>query len=191
MKVKLQNPSGIAIAIDRLQDWLQTELFAIWGRDPEAEPAGEEFIFYPLVYRNQDPERGGFIAELYKGDGEYEEVYFDDRKAGRAWFGLGPKLEVEGLIHRADVHLVVFANLPKLYPTIEHRADVEVRAAFTKIFEAPILGFSLVSTEIWLQNVLREYPGSRRDDRLIAADMGAGHAFRLNLKLEANINELC
>lgn len=190
MKVKIQNPKGIAIAIDRLQDWLQTELFATWNRDPDNEGA-EEFIFYPLVYRNQDPARGGYIAELYTGGGQYKEVFFDDSKAGLAWFGLGSKIEVEGNIHRADVHLVIFANLKKLYPTIEHRADNEIRADFAKIFEAPILGFTLVSTEIWLQNVLREYPGARRENRLIAADMGDGHAFRLNLKLEINPSELC
>lgn len=191
MTIRLTNPTGINKAIDLLQVWLQGQLFALWGIDPLAEPAGNEYRFYPKVYRNVDPGGKGFIAELYTGENNYEEVFWNDQLKGLTWFGQGPRVETVGQIQTVDIHLVTFANLKTLYPAITHRADEEIRQAFQRIFEAPIYGFSLVSTEIWLQNVLREYPGSRRDDRLIAADMGDVHAFRLNLKLECNPAELC
>jgi hypothetical protein len=191
MIVSLDNPRGLDARIKQLQSWLQAILFPLWGLDPEDAEDLARFIFYPRVFRNQDASRGGYIAELYTGDGQYQEVFYNDALYGQSFFGLGSRLETEGLEQSVDLHLVTFANVKKLYPDLSHRADNEIRSDFQKVFEAPIFGFSLVSTEIWLANVLREYPGSRREDRLIAADMGEVHAFRLNLKLVFNPAQLC
>jgi hypothetical protein len=190
MIVSKTNPQGIDYFIDRLQKWIQPILYEAWGLDPVDPDDLASYKFFPRVNRNPDPERG-FIAELYLGNGEYKEVYYDDTLAGLSWFGLGPRIQA-GVEHVADVHLVTFANLKKLYPGISHRADEEIRSHFQGIFEAPnVLGFSLVSTEIWLANVLKEYPGSRRDQRLDAADMGEAHAFRLNLRLSFDPSQAC
>lgn len=183
MIISINTPRGIDNAIQKLQGYLQSSLFAIWGIDPLDPVASADYIFYPLVYRNQD-ENNGYIAELYTGDGNYKEVFFDDQvKKGFSWFGMSPRISAD-VNPAVDIHLVTFARLDELYPSIIHRADNEIREDFIKVFEAPLFGFKLLSTEIWLQNVLKEYPGSRRDNRLRAADMGKNHAFRLNLRLE-------
>jgi hypothetical protein len=190
MIVTITNPKGMDFCINQLQSWLQSELFARWEIDPDVPAESNRYKFLPRVNRNPD-EKNGFIAELYLGNGEYKEVYWDDTLTGFTWFGLGSKILQEDGQQVADIHLVTFANLKKLYPDIDHRADNELRMDFQKVFEAPIFGFTLISTEIWLPNVLREYPGSRRDNRLKAADMGNVHAFRLNLELRFTPSEAC
>lgn len=189
MIVAKANPTGPDYWIDRLQRWIEPILFSGWGLDPENEEESGRFKFFPRVNRNQD-KAAGFIAELYLGNGEYKEVYWDDTLWGCTWFGLGPRISHE-VDQVYNVHLVTFANLTKLYPAVQHRADAEIRQVYMDIFRAPILGFTLDSTEIWLQNVLREYPGSRRDDRLRKADMGDVHAFRLNLSLRFDPLQAC
>ncbi len=189
MIINITNPQGIDYLIAKLQTWLQAELFKKWGIDSGDPLESAKFLFYPRIYRNRDRDRGS-IAELYLGDGEYREVYYDDTLKGLSWFGLGSRY-TNDVDTRADIHLVTFADLSALYPAIAHRADNEIRMDFEEVFASPIFGFTLDSTEIGLSNVLREYPGSLREDRLIAADMGKIHAFRLNLKLAFSSLETC
>lgn len=191
MITRVANSRGLNVAIDQLQSWLQGALFPLWGIDPDDAAASALYQFYPLVYRNQDPQRAGYLAELYVAEGEYKEVFWDDALKGLSFFGQGPKTLIDGNENKVEVHLVTFANLKKLYPLLPHRADNEIRLDFQKIFAGALFGFELVSTEIWLANVLREYPGSRREDRLLAADMGDTHAFRLNLTCKFNPDENC
>jgi hypothetical protein len=187
MIVTLTSPKGINYWINKLQPYLESQLFPKWaGGLASGDPS---YRFYPRVFRNQDP-GAGYIAELYTGDGNYREVFWDDSLSGLSWFGLGPKL-VQDVQQVADVHLVTFANLKTLYPAALHRADEEIRNDFQDVFKTSPFGFIHLSTEIWLQNVLREYPGSRRENRLIGADMGFVHAFRLNLQLRYNPLDGC
>lgn len=191
MIVVTNNPTSVDFWIKKVQPMLESSLFKKWGATPTTFlPGDASYIFYPRVHRNPLPAPGGFVAELYTGNGNYKEVYWDDKLAGLSWFGLGPKT-VHDVQQVADVHLVTFANLKKLYPGALHRADMEIRGHFEEFFQGTPFGFTLLSTEIWLQNVLREYPGSRRDDRLIKADMGEVHAFRLNLQLRYVPAESC
>lgn len=176
--------------ISKLQGWLQGKLFPKWNIAATDAIASAKYIFYPRVYRNPDAVPGAFKAEWYVGPDNNKEVYWDDTLAGLTWFGLGPKI-VTDVQQVCDIHLVTFADCAKLYNAPGVRCDEKLRADFIEIFQAPILGFTLKSTEIWLQNVLREYPGSRRDNRLIKADMGTVHAFRLNLELRYNPADSC
>lgn len=189
MIVSINSPAGADYWISRLNTWLQAELFRTWEIDPNVPAEADTFIFYPRVYRNRTAD--GFTAELYTAGGNYKEVYYDDTLAGCAWFGLSGKTLHDQGSDLVDIHLVAWGNLKRLYPQTAHRADNEFRLSFENLFRAPLLGFTLVSTEIGLPNVLREYPGSRRDDRLIGADMGEVHAFRLNLRLLFNPAESC
>lgn len=189
MVVTIDNPKGLDFMISRLQLWLQNAIFPQWGLDAEIEDQNAQYMFYPRIYRNQ-VQGHGYIAELYTGNKEYREVYWNDNLTGLSWFGTGARDKWEGGEQVADVHLVTFANIQKLYGD-SHRFDNEIRMAFQRLFQTPIFGFTLVSTETGLQNVLREYPGSRRDDRLAAVDMGFIHAFRLNLQLKFNPETAC
>jgi predicted RNase H-like HicB family nuclease len=181
MLVLIQNPTGPDEQIALLQVAIIEQAFPLWGLDQD-DPG---FVVYPACSKNPDPAAGaGYIAELYQGGGEYREVFWDDSLKGIIFFGYGPKTTRQNGKEWIDVHLVCFADTKVLYPALEHRAAYEVRRDLAQMLRAPLYGFQLDSLETGLPNVLKEYPGSRRDKRLIAADMGNVHAFRLNLSLE-------
>lgn len=178
------NPKGIDQAIQLLQSELESELVALW------QIQADSFVFYPRAYRNSDPNGSGFIAEHYKGEGEYEEVYWNDNLNGTAFFYESTKTTVENGQNETEVALIVFANVKTIKPLVAHRADQEIRLDFQRILGRGLYGFGLLSIETGLAQVLREFPGSRRDRRLDAADMGEVHAFRFNLSLRYD-PELC
>lgn len=162
-------PVGIDIPIQKAQ----AKLFNNWAKTLE-------YTAYGRCYRNK--KGSGYIAEVFAGGTEYKEVFLDDTVAAMSFFGVSEKIDQDarGI---AMVHLVVFANLAKLKPSIGHRADEEVRQEVRKVLGIGSFGLSFVSVETGIDNVLREYPGTRRDDLLKAADMHPWHCFRLNYKL--------
>lgn len=182
MLIAKTGPVGIDWYIQQLQTYLHGKLLAAWNL------SDAQYIAYGRCYRNRSDD--GYIAENYQGDGNYKEVYWDDAVSAISFFGTG-STEKNGVEHTADVHLVFFANLKKLKPSITHRADEEVRRDVAGLFGLSLKGFTYESTEMWTENVLREYPGSRRDKRLIAVDMHPLHCFRLNLKLIYNPSKNC
>lgn len=182
------NPAGVDFYIQQLQ----TKLHAAMIRETDVDDS--KYKCYGRCYRNKREE--GYIAENYEGNGEYKEVYWDDTLTAISFFGLSGTIKT-GVNHEADVHLVMFANLIKLGlqdrqgNTIAHRADEELRALITSVIGNHSNGFNYISTELWIENVLREYQGSRREKRLVAVDMHPVHCFRVNLKLIFNPNKVC
>jgi hypothetical protein len=176
MLITRTNPVGIDVAIQNLQTHLHKQLVKVWNLE-EDDPLYE---CYGRAYRNKKD--SGYIAEVYAGGNEYKEVYWNDRLKAISWFGTSGRLTFDK-VNKVDVHLVFFVNLAKLKPDVAHRADEEVRNDVQKIFGNTLHGFSFEGMEMWLENVLREYPGSRRDNRLIAVDMQPVHCFRVNLSL--------
>jgi hypothetical protein len=176
MLILKTNPVGIDVAIQSLQVYLHKQLVSKWGLTGDDDPLYE---CYGRVDRNKKD--AGYIAEVYAGNGEYKEVYWNDELKAISWFGLSGKTEFDKQ-NKSNVHLVFFVNLGKLKPSIAHRADEEVRNEIQKLFGYSLFGFSFESIELWLDNVLREYPGSRREGRLNAVDMQPIHCFRINLK---------
>jgi hypothetical protein len=180
MLITKTNPVGIDVAIQNLQTHLHKQLVTKWGLTGNDDPAYE---CYGRAYRNKMD--SGYIAEVYTGGVggvEYKEVYWNDELTAISFFGTGSKTTFD-IKNKADVHLVFFVNVKKLKPSAAHRADEEVRNEIQQLFGNTLHGFSYESMELWLENVLREYPGSRRDNRLIAVDMQPVHCFRINLTL--------
>jgi hypothetical protein len=177
MLITKTNPVGIDVPIQTLQTYLHKQLVSKWGLTGYDDPA---YMSYGRVYRNKKDSQ--YIAEAYIGNNEYKEVYWDDTLTAISFFGTGSKTTFD-LKNKTDVHLVFFANVYKLKPGLAHRADEEVRNEIQQLFGNTLHGFTYESMELWLENVLREYPGSRRDNRLIAVDMQPVHCFRLNLTL--------
>jgi hypothetical protein len=177
MLITKTNPVGIDVAIQNLQTHLHKQLVVKWGLTGANDPLYE---CYGRVDRNKKD--AGYVAEMYIGNNEYKEVYWNDTLKAISWFGISGKTTFD-VQNKVDAHLVFFVDLGKLKPSIDHRADEEVRNEIQKLFGNSLLGFSFDSIELWIDNVLREYPGSRRDERLKAVDMHPVHCFRINLKL--------
>ena len=191
MLITRTNPTGIDFYIQQLQTKIHTLLI---NADHWNLADNTQYQCYGRCYRNKT--KDGYIAEVYTSGNDYKEVYWNDTLTAISFFGISNTI-AHSVQNQADVHLVFFANLSKLGlkdkndNIITHRADEELRLMVQNIIGKNSFGFEFVSIDLWIENVLREYPGSRRDDRLKYVDMHPVHAFRINLKLTYNPNKNC
>lgn len=182
-------PEGIDWYIQQLQTRLHNGLVDAW----ELVDA-TKYEAYGRCYRNK--RQTSYIAEVYLSGNEYKEVYWNDQLTALSFFGTSNVIK-RSVKAEADVHFIMFADLAKLQlkdyrgNPIAHRADEELRQSVSKIIGRGLYGFTVQSTELWLENVLKEYPGSYRDERLKAVDMHPVHCFRINMKLIFDPNKIC
>ncbi|UXO94051.1 tail terminator protein [Pseudanabaena phage Pan5] len=182
MLIQRTNPVGADVQIQRFQSLIHSGLVKKWG----IQANDTVYRCYSRCYRNKTTD--GYIAENYEGSNEYKEVYWDDTLSALSFFGLSGPADFNTGTMTTGVHLVFFVNLQKLYPSISHRADEEVHKDVLSVIGKGMHGHTLTDITYWIENVLREYPGSRRDNRLAYVDMHPIHCFRLNFSLNYNIN---
>lgn len=191
MLITKTNPAGIDWYVQQIQTKLHDTLIR---PDHLNITDTTQYRAYGRCYRNKKSD--GYVAENYEGGDEYSDVYWDDTLTMITFFGMG-RTDRNGVSYESQMHLVVFADLSKLAikdrqgNVIAHRADEELREMFMKVIGSNSFGFQYVSTELWLENVLREYPGSIRDERLKFVDMHPRHCFRFNFLLSYNPNKIC
>lgn len=182
MLITIDTPVGIDQPIKDMQVRLHDKLVDFLGIE------SAQYKCYPRAYRNATD--NGYIAEVYEGNSEYREVYFDDELSLISFFGISGVIEV-GVQNSADIHLVFFANLDKVFPGSTYRKDEELRAKICDILKIGTISFGFGSIDIGVQKSLPEYPGSRRDDRLKYMDMHPHHVFRLNLTVNYENYKYC
>lgn len=170
------NPVGIDLVIQDMQKKLFDKLSKVW-------PTGIKYNAYGRCYRNILD--NGYVAEFYEGSNEYKEVYWDDTLSALSFFGISQVTEIEE-DPVAKVHLVFFVNIADLKTIQGERADEEVRLDVYRIMERNIHGAIMEAQSTGLENVLKEYPGSYRDDRLRVVDMHPVHCFRFDFKVRYN-----
>jgi hypothetical protein len=180
-----------AVGIDRHVQLLQSDvhgkLLTKWGIDTAT------YESYGRVSRNKTAD--GYIAEVFTGNAtlgetDYKEVYWNDLLSAISFFTVADRVEVDQM-HKVDVGLIFFVNVQKLKPTITHRADEEVRIDVVNAVGKYSYGFEYTGYETGIDNVLREYPGSRKSEGLKAVDMQPVHSFRINFSLVYNPNKNC
>lgn len=172
-------PVGVDIPIQKLQSYLHEKLLTKWGLQ------NAQYEAYGRCYRNQ--KESGYVAEVYVGGGEYKEVYLDDRISVLSFFGLSGDIDFE-VTNTADVHLIFWVNIKKLYPAITHRADEEVRKDVQELIQKKMYGFTLTDVRLGIERVHQEYRGTimaaqANLDTLKYRDMHPFHCFRFDLKL--------
>lgn len=170
----INTPLGVDVPIQQLQSDMFTQLRNVWGLSED------DWESYGRVYRNQNQD--GYVPEAYKIDGNYTEVFLNDTVAVSSFFGLGEQTTYD-IGFRVPVHLVFNVNLSALKKEMFHRADEEVRRDVKLYLADYSFGFTLTTIETGIDNVFREYPGSRRNDSLRARDMHPYHMFRANMTL--------
>lgn len=171
------NPVGIDLVIQDIQKKLFDKLSAVW-------PSGIKYNAYGRCYRNKKDD--GYIAEFYEGSNEYQEVYWDDTLSALSFFGIDPITQID-TDPVADVHLVFFVNIADLKPGVQiERQDEEVHLDVYRIIKRGIHGLVVNSQKTGLENVLKEYPGSFREDRLRVVDMHPVHCFRYDFQVRYN-----
>jgi hypothetical protein len=185
MLITKTNPVGIDFMLQKFQTFLHDELMVKWGLNPAIAAQDKLFECYGRCARNKT--ESGYVAEILTSGNDYKEVYWNDTINAISFFGISGS-ETYNIGETVPVHLVFFVDLKKLKPTITHRADEEVRKDVQLLAEKGMFGFRYISTELWIENVLKEYNGSYKSSQLQKLDMQPVHCFRLNFELQYNKN---
>jgi hypothetical protein len=172
MLVTKSNPAGVDWIIQSVQTRLHDALLQKWGI------TSDQYQCYGRCYRNKTD--SGFVAQWFTGGIDYREAFWDDNLSAVSFFGESDKVEIEKGLAKAPVHLVMFVNLSKIKPLIAHRADEEVRVDALQILSQIS---EVQSVETGMDNVLREYPGTRKTELAVRGDMHPVSCFRINLLL--------
>jgi hypothetical protein len=178
-------PQGMDIAIRKFQESLYIDLKDLWNL------TDDQFQSYGRIFRNK--KENGYVAEWYafSADGksiEYQETYWDDKVSVVSFFGIGQVVKHD-LGEKVEVHHVYFVDLKKIKPAAINRADEEIRKDVITTSQFGGFGFNYNGFETGIENVLKEYPGSLRDNRLKYVDMHPVHCFRLNFTLNYNMTD--
>lgn len=179
MNVTKASVTGIDIPIQKLQIVLYNKIKTLWG------VTDQTFNMYGRAYRNQTND-SGYTPEIYKGNNEYSDAYFDDTLAGSAFFGLGENEKIDKGDTTADVFIIFMVNLPKIKPGTT-RNDEEARVDMERICLQRDYGFFLNGIVIGIDNVFKEYSGYKKTKGITFRDMHPWHCFRLNFKVTYNI----
>jgi hypothetical protein len=165
-----ENPQGIDIPIQNLQKYIYRKLLKIWNI------TDSKYLCCGRSYRNQTDK--SYIPEIYMGNGEYKDAFFDDTVSAVSFFSMNEKTDIKMLEMTNTVSLIFCVNIKELKSGIQHMADEEVRLDVME--NVNVFGFSLVSIDTGIDNVFREYDKTRIKFR----DIYPLHCFRLNLKIQ-------
>ena len=139
-----ENPTGLDREIQRMQNFLDGCL------------TGDVDIYGKIYINEKD---GVKLAEAYKGNGEYAEIFVDDRKAVVMGFLVGEKRSGVNMV-KVPVELIVSCNLEKLYNTKE-RKEEEVIASVIHIVRRYV-GFKMqTDIKTGLKNVFAKFSPER------------------------------
>lgn len=185
MLIQKPNPTGIDAPINQLQELLYDRLLKVWNKGRNSQDL-IQWNSYARCYRNRAED--GYVAELYDGGNQYKEVYWDDSLDVVSFFGQSVDIASDMQL-RNQIHLVFFANITRLKNTDDYRLDEEVRNDVLKVVGDGWYGMEVENVELSLDRCLREYPGSRREDRLKYVDMQPIHCFRINFKAAYDLGQ--
>lgn len=174
-------PTGIDIHIQKLQRFLYPQLKKAWGISDDVS-----YDSYGRAYRNQTAD--GFIPEVYVGNKEYKELFFDDRLKALSFFGVGESIKYNAGTATAAVFLTFMVNLSQIKGGTT-RADEEAHIDVQRLLQPGRSGFDMVSFETGIDNVLKEYSGWRKDKGMKYRDFQPFHLFRINMSLTYNIQD--
>lgn len=137
-----------------------------------------QYDCFGRVYMNQKD--NGYVPEVYRGNGNYNDTFFDDKKSASSFFLVGNKVKYDTGSPIATVSLIFCLNLRKLY-AIADRAD---ETAHNDIVGYVKTRFgTLISVEYTIDSVFREF----RRNPVKFRDMHPLHCFRLNFELMYNL----
>jgi hypothetical protein len=179
MNVTKPTVTGVDIPIQKYQTVLYNALLATWTITDLT------FNMYGRAYRNQTID--GYTPEIYKGNNEYNDSYFDDTLSGSAFWGLGEqtKISLAGDV-TANLFVIFMVNLDLIKPGTT-RNDEEARIDVERIALKRDYGFFLTGIITGIDQVFKEYSGYKAVKGIKFRDMQPWHCFRLNFQVTYNI----
>lgn len=169
--VRKIQPVGIDKVVDQLQDNLET---LGWSN----------YEIYSRAYKNETED--GIIAEIYTGNEEYQEIFFDDTKDATSFFISDDTQEVTSFTQRVDGGLGIIFQVKSvaLKPNITHRSDEELHYDVLNALRTNVPQW--ITTEV-VTGISNVYAGLNTE-KMQFTDIGNYHVFRVNLTGGYSVN---
>lgn len=174
MNVSKTNNVGIDVHINRFNNFLNTKLKTLWGM------SDAEFMLYGRAYRNQTSD--GYTPEVYVGNGEYNDVYWNDSLKSLSFWEVKDTRNVAGASVTAETSLIFMVNVSKIKPSTE-RNDEQVREDIEKLCLSTIQGFEMIGFSTGVDAVFSEYSGWKKENGMKFRDLHPYHCFKINFKI--------
>lgn len=164
--IRKTNPVGVDLIIDRFQAKLWSSLgWTDWNS-------------YPRAYKNlkKDENNSSYLVPEYAETKlDYKELFYDDKITATSFFIKSDESTNSENLIQTSISLIIACDLNKLYPTIPHRADEELKK--------DVIGISnkfpqvhLTSCVEGLSNVYSEF----NQDKITWSDISPRHVVRFN-----------
>ena len=165
------NAVGIDAQIQNLQSYLYTELTDVEG--------WTNYESYERAYKNK--KNDSTIPEIYIG--EYLEVLFNDKFSATSFFLTEDNETISDNLCSSKISLIYQVQLNKLFPSVPHRADEELREMLKMLLKKNPYGFDLVGVQVGIDNVYADLDVNID----YTDDMQNFHVVRFDLELNYNI----
>lgn len=166
MMIRKTDPQAVDQLIDKIQVHLDKKLSSLLG----------EWENNHRAYKNPKRQgQNGFVAEVYKGHGEYRECFYDDNFDWTSFFIVSDESDFVESRLSTDISWIIQGRLSSSFNTA-HRADEELRNEVVKAFNSFRGLIELVSTENGIDRVYSEFDTSN----LNYDDMSDVHVLRIN-----------
>lgn len=179
MNYLLSDPIGIDKEIQHIQTVLYDNLKPIWG----------DFDAHGRAYKNR--KRLGFIPEVYKGNEEYVDAYYNDEDNDKGimfFLEFHDHLTEDGFLFKCRIKICFMLNLEKIGYT-DGREDTKVHNLVVgTINKAPLNHFKMTGLEKTVRNVFYGYTYT---DIELENDMHPLHTFAIIGDLEYYLTEKC
>jgi hypothetical protein len=169
------NPKGVDVNLQQFQQMLYAKLKALWSLNDN------NFTAYGRAYKNKTTD--GYIPEVYTGNKNYSEVFFNDKLAASLFFTISDTVNYNSSAASTTGSIIFMVDLSKIFTTISHRPDEEVRNTVQKLVMPRNYGFEYVGTETGIDNVFKDFSGWRKTSGVKFDDMHPRHCFKVNFNI--------
>lgn len=170
--IQKNNPINEDLAIAKIQEQLFNNLVANGITNYES---------YERVYLIDK------VPHLYVGNGNYKEVFFDDRFSLTSFFLVGEKKTLNNLDDfSVDLSIIFQVKLNEIYPNATHRMDTEFHSLVKRALENCLVSIELIEIVTGIDNV---YEGLTFENSQFLDDVSFFHLVRFNYTL--NYHESC
>lgn len=171
MNYTIENPEGIDVSIQRIQNYLFKNL--LWS----------DIDVYGRVFANPSKTKG-MTLEAYISKNEYKDVFTNDKNAATIFFIEDNKHTTnEGVRFTNNIQIVFIVNLKKVFPNILHRADMEAEKKAIELLRGRP-NFSMTDLQKGISEVFKGF----NTDQIKLSDMHPYHVFSINGDLTYQIS---
>ena len=169
---------GIDVAINDVQSRLYSSLVNRWSGDIDG---------YGRIHKNQKIE-GKFYPEYYLGNGQYKEVYYDNKRSDFFFIVSDDDPTEDEMVFTSKVKCVFMVNLDLIYPNDAERSDIKAqRDAVEMLRESSFGEYVITGITKTVSGIFTGFDS----EKIKSADIQPAHCFSINMDLSYYLTDKC